>query len=124
MAEATLYQKLGGMPAIDLAVDRFYEKVLADERLLHFFTGTDMARMRAHQKKFLVLAFGGGPGYDGRGLRDAHAGLVRSKGLDDTHFDAVVENLAATLVELGVELTLVAEVVAITESVRGEVLGR
>jgi len=55
----TLYEKLGGAPAIDAAVDIFYDKVLADERIKHFFVNTDMAKQRQHQKNFLTYAFGG-----------------------------------------------------------------
>lgn len=124
MAEPTLYQKLGGMAAIDLAVDMFYQRVVADPCLRPFFVGIDMARMREHQKKFLVLAFGGGPGYEGRGLRDAHAGLVTRLGLGDVHFDAVAGHLAEVLAQLGVDGVVVNEVLAVTESVRNEVLGR
>lgn len=124
MAEATLYQKLGGMPAVNLAVDRFYDKVLVDDRIKHFFTGVDMDRMREHQKKFLTFAFGGSPGYDGQGMRAAHARLVDRMGLNDSHFDAVVENLAAVLTDLGVPAPLIGEVATIAESVRGDVLGR
>jgi hemoglobin len=45
-------------------------------------------------------------------------------GLNDGHFDAVIENLAATLRELGIADGLIAQVAAIAESVRGDVLGR
>jgi hypothetical protein len=41
----TLYDKLGGPAALEAAVDLFYEKVLADERLKHFFEGTNMMRL-------------------------------------------------------------------------------
>ncbi len=44
----TLFEQLGGAPAVDMAVDRFYDKVLADERIRHFFTGVDMARFPGH----------------------------------------------------------------------------
>lgn len=124
MAEASLYQKLGGMPAVNLAVDKFYDKVLADTRIKHFFVGVDMNRMREHQKKFLSFAFGGSSGYDGKNMREAHAGLVANMGLNDTHFDAVVENLAEVLTELGVAPDLIGEVAGIAESVRDDVLCR
>jgi hemoglobin len=45
-------------------------------------------------------------------------------GLNDSHFDAVVENLGATLTELSVPQELIAEVVAICESTRNDVLGK
>ncbi len=42
---STLYEKLGGPEALEAAVDLFYEKVLADERLSGFFEGTNMMRL-------------------------------------------------------------------------------
>lgn len=120
----TLYEKLGGEPAINAAVDLFYDKVLADERISHFFSNTDMARQRQHQKMFLTYAFGGMPGYSGKGMRDAHAPLVEKLGLNDSHFDAVMDNLGAALVELNVPEALIAEAAAIAESVRADVLNK
>lgn len=119
---STLYERLGGEPAIDAAVDLFYDKVLADSRINHFFSDTDMARQRGHQKRFLSYAFGGMPKYSGKGMRAAHAPLVEKLGLDDSHFDAVVENLAASLTELGVSKELIGEVATVAESIRDDVL--
>lgn len=119
---STLYERLGGEPAIDAAVDLFYDKVLADSRINHFFSDTDMARQRGHQKRFLSYAFGGMPNYSGKGMRAAHAPLVEKLGLDDSHFDAVVENLAASLTELGVSNELIGEVATVAESIRDDVL--
>lgn len=41
----TLYDKIGGPEALEAAVDLFYDKVLADERLKGFFEGTNMMRL-------------------------------------------------------------------------------
>lgn len=108
----TLYDKLGGAAAVDLAVDKFYERVLNDDRIKHFFANVDMAKQRAHQKAFLTYAFGGADHYNGRYMREAHRELVETQGLSSEHFDAV-EDLMATLQELGVPAELQAEVAAI-----------
>jgi len=121
---STLYERLGGEPAINAAVDLFYDKVLADERIKHFFTNTDMERQRGHQKMFLSYAFGGMPGYSGKSMREGHAHLVEKLGLNDSHFDAVMENLGAALHELNVPNELIAEAAAIAESVRADVLNK
>ncbi len=119
----SLYERLGGDAAINAAVEDFYKRVLADQRISHFFEGVDMKRQAGHQKNFLMLAFGGPNRYTGRTLRNSHMPLV-AKGLGDSHFDAVVENLAATLRGLGVEESLILEVAGVAESVRDEVLNR
>ncbi len=101
----------------------FYKKVLADDRINGFFDGVDMDRQIAKQKAFMTMAFGGPNNYSGADMRRGHAHLVE-RGLNDSHFDAVVENLGATLTELGVSDDLIGQVVAVCETVRGDVLGK
>ena len=120
----TLYEKLGGEAAVNAAVDIFYRKVLADDRINHFFEGIDMEKQAAKQKAFLTFAFGGPNNYTGHDMRKAHERLVKEKGLSDEHFDAVMENLGATLQELNVPAELIQEAAAIAESTRNDVLGR
>lgn len=119
----TLYERIGGEAAVNAAVDIFYRKVLADERINKWFEGTDMEKQAAKQKAFLTMAFGGPHNYSGKDMRDGHAHLV-AKGLGDADFDAVMENLGATLQELNVPGDLIAEAAAIAESTRNDVLGR
>lgn len=120
---ATLYERLGGQGAVDAAVDIFYRKVLTDDRISDFFDGVDMDQQIAKQKSFLTMAFGGPHNYSGLDMREGHKHLVE-KGLNDSHVDAVVENLGATLKELGVDDETIGEVAAIAESVRDDVLNR
>ena len=117
---SSLYERLGGAAAVDLAVDKFYQKVLADARISYLFDGTDMERQARKQKAFLTQVFGGPSGYTGKAMRAAHAHLE----LTDEHFDAVVENLATTLQELGVAESDIGEVAAIAASVKDDVLNR
>ncbi len=119
----SLYEEIGGEPAVNAAVDIFYRKVLKDDRIKRFFDDVDMARQAAKQKAFLTMAFGGPNNYTGEDMRKGHAHLV-ARGLNDSHFDAVVEDLGATLKELNVSDNLIAQVAAIAESTRNDVLGR
>ncbi|MBW4505279.1 MAG: group 1 truncated hemoglobin [Scytonematopsis contorta HA4267-MV1] len=109
----SLFDKLGGTAAIDLAVEKFYERVLQDDRIKHFFANVDMVKQRAHQKAFLTYAFGGTDKYDGRYMREAHKELVEKHGLRSEHFDAVAEDLMETLKEMGVSEELRASVAAV-----------
>ncbi len=119
----SLYDRLGGAPAMDAAVDIFYRKVLSDERISHFFEDVDMERQAAKQKAFLTMVTGGPANYTGADMRKGHAHLV-AQGLNDGHFDAVVELLAGTLTELGANAADIAEVGALANSVRDDVLNR
>ena len=106
---------------MDAAVDVFYRKVLTDDRISHFFDAVDMDAQRAKQKAFLTMALGGPNNYSGKDMRTAHAKLV---GLNETHFDAVMENLGATLKELNVPDELIAEAASVAMSVKNDVLNR
>ena len=82
-----------------------------------------MEKQRRKQKAFLTFAFGGPNNYSGRGMAAAHKKLVE-RGLNDSHFNAVLENLGATLEELGVPEAQIKQAADIAESVREAVLGR
>ncbi len=123
MSESTLYERIGGKDALDAAVDIFYQKVLADDRINFWFEGVDMDKQRGKQKAFLAFAFGAPVKYSGKDMRDGHAHLV-AKGLNDDHFNAVAENLVATLNELNVPDELIQEIGTLLESTRDDVLGR
>jgi hemoglobin len=120
---STLFEQLGGQPAVEAAVDIFYRKVLSDDRVSRFFEGVDMDKQRSKQKAFLTMAFGGPHNYTGKDMRTGHAHLVKM-GLNDSHVDAIIELLGATLSELGVKADLISQVAAVAESTRNDVLGR
>ncbi|MCA0201873.1 MAG: group 1 truncated hemoglobin [Proteobacteria bacterium] len=119
----SLFDRLGGTNAVNAAVDIFYRKVLSDDRIAHFFDNVDMDGQVAKQKAFLTMAFGGPNSYTGLDMRKGHKHLV-ARGLNDSHVDAVVELLGATLKELGVSDSDIAEVAKIANSVRDDVLDR
>lgn len=116
----SVYERIGGEPAVDAAVDIFYRKVLADDRISHFFSSVDMKRQAAKQKAFLTMAFGGPNSYSGKDMREGH----KHMNLNETHFNAVIEHIASTLKELGVSDADINEVAAIANSVKDDVLNR
>jgi hemoglobin len=119
----SLFEKIGGMYAVDAAVEIFYTKVLADERISHFFRWTHMKSQHAKQKAFLAYAFGAPLKYSGKSMSDAHKHLL-DIGLNESHFDAVMEHLISTLKDLQVAEALIAQVGEIAERTRPHVLGR
>ena len=119
----SLFDKIGGQGAVNAAIDIFYRKVIADERINKFFIGIDMKVQSEKQKGFLTMALGGPNNYSGKKLREGHSYLV-SLGLNDEHFNAVVDNLGLTLEELEVAVELIEEVKTLLESTRNDVLNR
>jgi len=120
---ASLYEQLGGAAAIDKAVEVFYRKMLEDERVAPFFDDVDMDRQISKQRAFLTMVLGGPNHYTGRDMRTSHAHLVK-RGLSDLHVDVVIEHLGGTLAELGATPEQIAQVAALANSVRNDVLGR
>ena len=123
---STLYEKLGGEKTVKLVVEKFYERVLNDDRINHFFEQVDMFKQKIHQIDFLTYAFEGSERYRSSMMREVHEKLVREKGLNDEHFHAFIEDFVETLKELEISPTLIEEAVAIADSVehRNDVLNR
>ena len=114
------FARLGGAPAIEAAVDDFYARVLADASLSSYFSGTDVDRLRAHQRDFFTTALGGPQRYSGRSLDVADRGL----GIDDDAFDRVVGHLVDTLRALGADDETIGEVAAALAPLRAQVVNR
>src|SRR5947208_17125149 len=96
---APLYSRLGGEPAFHAVVDEVYARVLADASLTHFFSGIDMAVLKAHQASFLIQSLGGPVEYGGKDMGSAHSKLRIQK----RHFYAVADHLVNALYAMGVE---------------------
>jgi len=119
---SSLFKRVGGMTAVNAAVDLFYEKLLADPSVSPFFTASNMKKQNGKLKSFLVYAFGGSSQYSGKNLREAHAPLVE-KGLNFSHFDSVAEHLHTTLLELKLPHDIIAEILTLVGSTKDDVLG-
>lgn len=119
----TLYERLGGEPAFEAAVDEFYRKMLLDVRVARFFDDVDMDGQIAKQKAFLTFVAGGPANYTGQAMAVAHQHLLE-QGLNDEHVDVVLAHLGDTLRELGAASGDVEEVVELANSLRGDILGR
>lgn len=102
----SIYDSIGGAPAVRVAVDKFYERVLSDPQLAHYFGRVDMDKLKSHQRAFIAAAIGGPDVYQGRDMARAHANL----GITDSDFDAVVRHLVATLTELRVPNEIIADI--------------
>jgi hemoglobin len=116
-----LYDLIGGQKTVTAAIDRFYEKVLADENLRHFFKQTDMAHLRSRQVMFVSMLLGATV-YTGKDIHSAHA-AARNHGLNDAQFDLFLAHFRAALEEVGVEPENAAKVMKPLESKRKAILG-
>lgn len=102
----SIYEQIGGRPALEQVVAGFYERVLADPELTGFFTGTNMARLRGRQVEFFAAALGGPDPYTGASMKQVHQG----RGITRKHFDLVAGHLSDALIAAGVGEETVAAV--------------
>jgi hemoglobin len=93
MDNKTLYERLGGMDAITAVVESFRDRVAADDRINLKFARSDLGRLRKMLIDQVCEATGGPCHYGGRGMKEAHAGMKVTSG----EFNALVEDLVATL---------------------------
>ena len=111
---ASLYEAIGGRPALRAAVDVFYRRLLADPELACFFPGGVGDRHRAFLVTALGEALGGPERYRGPLLADAH----RDLGITDAQFDRAAAHLSGALDELGVPRPLAGQVIMIVAKLR------
>jgi hemoglobin len=95
---ATLYERLGGHEAINAVVDDFVARCAGDDRISGKFARTDIPRLAQNLKDQVCQASGGPCTYAGRSMRETHDGM----GVTAGEFDALVEDLVATLDQFSV----------------------
>jgi hemoglobin len=114
----SLYDRLGGLDAINAAVDSWVARVAGDDRINRKFERTDIPRLKKEVIDQLCEATGGPCVYTGRSMRDTHAGMKTTAG----EFDAVMQQLGATLDEFKVPKTDQEELVALLMPMRDEIV--
>src|SRR5437867_12544203 len=114
--ERTLFERLGGIDAITAVVERFRDTVAEDDRINLKFLRTDMPRLRKMLIDQICEATGGPCKYNGRGMKEAHAGTRVTTG----EFDAPVDELVQTLHGLNVPRHEHSELLAIFGPLKSE----
>lgn len=115
---ADLYDRLGGLDAITAVVDSFVARCAGDDRINRKFARTDVPRLKKMLVDQVCEATGGPCTYSGRDMRETHDGM----GVTAGEFDALVEDLGATLDEFNVPGAEQAELVGILGPFRGEIV--
>ncbi|HLZ68418.1 MAG TPA: group 1 truncated hemoglobin [Dehalococcoidia bacterium] len=116
--DTSIYDAIGGQPAVLAAVEEFYRRVLADPALAPFFAEIPMQRLKGHQAAFFAMALGGPDRYKGRSMREAHAG----RDIIDSDFDRVAQHLTDTLESLEVDQETIGQIIGHVALLRSEVV--
>jgi len=89
----SLYERLGGQAAIEAVVNDFAGRVLADARVNKKFAKSNAPRLVKNLTDFVCKATGGPCTYDGLSMKASHKNMAVTTG----EFNALVEDLTATL---------------------------
>lgn len=92
-AAKSLYDRLGGLPAITAVVEEFVTRTTTDARIKDRFFNTDATNLKKLLTEFVCMATGGPCKYTGRDMETSHAGMD----LVDDEFNALVEDLVGAL---------------------------
>jgi hemoglobin len=96
--DKSLFERLGGSDAITAVVEDFRDRCGGDSRINAKFARTDMARLTSMLIDQVTVASGGPAKYSGRDMKAAHADMSVTTG----EFNALVEDLVATMNKFGV----------------------
>jgi len=118
--QPTLFTRLGGLPAITAVVDTFVARVAADDRINAFFRGVDIPNLKRLLVEQICAGTGGGCRYTGRSMRESHRGM----NITDAHFNALVEDLVATLNQFNVPQQEQQELLGILGSMKRDIVGQ
>jgi len=117
--EKSLYERLGGQPAIEAVANGLVTRILADGRINKWFAHANSspentAAYKAKLVAFICQSVGGPCKYTGRDMTAAHKG----RGITNEAFAAVAEDLVATLDQLKVPAKEKGEVMTLIGSLK------
>lgn len=118
--QKSLYERLGGKPAIQAVVDDFIGNVAADNRINSFFAKTNIPRLNTMLVNQICEATGGPCKYEGRSMKAAHTGM----NISDMQFNALVEDLVKSLNKFNVPEREKKELLAALAAMRGDIVNK
>jgi hemoglobin len=114
----SLYARLGGHEAINAVVEDFVGRCAGDSRINGKFARTDIPRLKSMLKDQVCNASGGPCTYAGRSMAETHDGM----GVTAGEFDALVEDLVATLNQFSVPQAEQDELLGILGPLRSDIV--
>lgn len=117
--EQTLFERVGGEPAIAELVHEFYDLVTADPELKPFFKDAAMGKLRRMQREFFSAALDGPITYTGRPLDHVHHG----RGITKHHFALYVGHLIHILQGRGIDDQDVQDIISRINTYAYEITG-
>ena len=118
--DKTLYDRLGGTPALQAVVGELWNVVAADARINGRFKHTKPEAFGGQLVAFLCQASGGPCQYQGRDMKAAHTGMM----LTDAEFNALADDTTKALNKFSVPAKEQGEVIGLLASLKGDIVNR
>jgi hemoglobin len=125
----SLWDRLGGEPAVRAVVDDFVGRAVTDDKVNFFRHGhpnewkpndTQVATFKQRLVEFISMASGGPLKYKGRDMATAHKGME----ITSAEFDALAGDLAASLDHFKVPAKEKGELLAAVAGTKGQIVGK
>jgi len=126
--DKSLYDRLGGDPAIVAVVDDFVGRA-ANDQALNFVrkghpnswdpTADNVTKLKKHLVQFIEKATGGPSTYEGRDMLAVHTGMQ----ITEAEWGAIVGDLKATLAKFNVPDKEQGELIAIVATTHDSIVG-
>ena len=117
--EPSLFQRIGGLAAIDAVVGDAIGNIAADYRINLRFTLAGLPRVKKNLVELVCERTGGPCVYKGADMSAAHEGMK----IRDDEFDALVEDLVKSFDKFKVPPREKAELVAILAKMKNAIVG-
>jgi hemoglobin len=122
-SEKSLYDRLGGKPAVDAVANGLVDRILTDKRINKWFAhaASSPENTKAYKGKladFICVSVGGPCKYTGMDMVTAHKG----RGVTSEAFDAVAADLSAQLDQLKVPVKEKKEVMDLVGSLKKSIV--
>ena len=120
MEKKSLYDRLGGKPAITAVVDDFVGNVASDARINKRFASTNIPRLKSMLVDQICEATGGPCKYTGQSMKVTHAGMK----ITDVEFGALVEDLVKSLDKFKVPAQEKTELLTALGTMKGDIVNQ
>jgi hemoglobin len=120
MAPKSLYDRLGGKPAIQAVVDDFVGNVATDARINQSFARANIPHLKMMLVDQICSASGGPCTYTGKSMPEAHKGM----GVTDRDFNALVEDLVKSLDKFKVPEKEKGELLGALGGMKSQIVGK
>lgn len=114
----SLFERLGGLPAITAVVDDFVNTTGADTRINMFFVNTDVPKLKQAMVDQICEGTGGPCKYTGKSMEESH----RNMKVTTQDFEVFMEDLEKTLDKFKVPAREKGEVLAAFRSMQKDVV--